>query len=109
MSKNANDNNVLVKKNYYFILNIFAAIIPKIYEKLLIPWFGTTLKLQTTKNDALVLTDLGIFIEWVLNILVIIFIIWYNVASAKKGTTINKSELDKLINERDFIVIKIIF
>lgn len=101
MSKNANDNNVLVKKNYYFILNIFAAIIPKIYEKLLIPWFGTTLKLQTTKNDALVLTDLGIFIEWVLNILVIIFIIWYNVASAKKGTTINKSELDKLINERE--------
>ena len=101
MSKDAKDNNVLVKKNYYFVLNIFAAIIPRIYEKMIIPWFGTILKLQTKQNDVLVLTDLGIFIEWFLNILVVVFIVWYNIASAKKGTSINKSELDKLINERE--------
>lgn len=99
--KGAKDNSVLLKKNYYYILNILIAIIPKIYEKMLIPWFGEALKLQTKTDGVLVSTDLGIFIERFLNILVVVFIIWYNIASARKGTIINKSEIDKLINERE--------
>ena len=68
---------------------------------MLLPRFGEAFRLQTLKNDSLVLTDLGIFVEWSLNIIVVILIVWYNVASARNGTTINKSEIDKLISEKE--------
>lgn len=96
-----NKENVLVKKNYYFILNILIAIIPIIYECIL-PLLGQTLKLQyTDSNGNLTDTSLGIGVKIAVNIIVAIGIVWYNIASARKGETISKAELDGLIAEKE--------
>lgn len=96
-----NKENVLVKKNYYFVLNILIAIIPIIYE-LLLPLLGETLKLQYTDDNGILMdTQLGIGVKIAVNLIVIIGIVWYNIASARKGETISKSELDGLIAEKE--------
>lgn len=101
MSKNDTEKKVLIKKGYYFILNIIIAVVPLIYDTF-IPLFGKAWGLQI--EDELgntVNTPLGTFVKILVNVIVIIAIIWYNVASHRKGSTISKTELDNLIEEKE--------
>lgn len=96
-----NKDNVLIKKNYYFILNIVIAIVPMIYETVL-PLFGIAWGLQVKdETGSIIATDLGNFVKVLLNIIVIGAIVWYNIAAERKGMTISKANLDKLIEEKE--------
>ncbi len=103
MRKKYTEKKVLIKDGYYFILNIIIAIVPIVYETIM-PLFGQAWGLQA-KDELGNITDtsLGTFVKIVLNIIVIIAIVWYNVASHRKGSTISKSELDKLIVEKEVL------
>lgn len=99
MSKNK--EKVLIKKNYYFILNIIIAIVPVIYDTLL-PIFGQAWGLQVEDaTGSIIATSLGVFVKILLNLIVIGAILWYNIAAEHRGETIKKSDLDKLIEEKE--------
>ena len=99
MSKNK--EKVLVKKNYYFILNIIIAIVPVIYE-IILSIFGLSWGLQVRdETGSVVATSLGVFVKVLLNIIVIGAILWYNIAAERKGETIARADLDKLIEEKE--------
>jgi len=92
---------VLVKKNYYFILNILIAIVPVVYETIL-PVFGLAWGLQVRdETGSIVATNLGVFVKVLLNLIVIGAILWYNIAAARRGETITKADLDQLIEEKE--------
>lgn len=99
MSKNK--EKVLVKKNYYFILNIIIAIVPVIYE-IILSIFGLSWGLQVRdETGSVVATSFGILVKVFLNLIVIGAILWYNIAAERKGETIAKADLDKLIEEKE--------
>lgn len=99
MSKNK--EKVLIKKNYYFILNIIIAIVPVIYDTFL-PIFGQAWGLQVEdETGSIIATSLGVFVKILLNLIVIGAILWYNIAAEHRGETIKKSDLDKLIEEKE--------
>lgn len=101
LQKNHTEKKVLIKKGYFYILNIIIAIIPIIYDTV-VPLFGQAWGLQVKDEcGEIIETDLGTFVKIFLNIVVIIAIIWYNIASHRKGSTIAKSDLDKLIVEKE--------
>lgn len=92
---------VLVKKNYYFILNIVIAIVPIIYETIL-PLFGLAWGLQVKdETGSIVATNLGTFVKVLLNLIVVGAILWYNIAAERRGETIAKTDLDQLIEEKE--------
>ena len=96
-----NKDTVLVKKNYYFILNIIIAAVPVIYETVL-PLFGQAWGLQIQNEvGAIINTDLGVFVRILLSFSVVVAIIWYNIAAEHRGETISKTDLDKLITEKE--------
>ena len=99
MSKNK--DNVLVKKNYYYILNILIAVVPIVYE-IFLPLFGKRLGLQLiSEAGTLIATNRGKVVEILVNVAVIVFIVWYNLAAEHRGHAITKLELDKLINDKE--------
>ena len=96
-----NKEQVLIKKNYYFILNILIAIIPVLYDTVL-PLFGQAWGLQARdETGSIVATSLGLFVKVLLNIIVVGAIIWYNIAAERRGDTVAKADLDKLIEEKE--------
>jgi hypothetical protein len=96
-----NKEKVLIKKNYYFILNIIIAIVPVIYDTFL-PIFGQAWGLQVEdETGSIIATSLGVFVKILLNLIVIGAILWYNIAAEHRGETIKKSDLDKLIEEKE--------
>lgn len=91
MSKNK--EKVLIKKNYYFILNIIIAIVPVIYDTFL-PIFGQAWGLQVEdETGSIIATSLGVFVKILLNLIVIGAILWYNIAAEHRGETIKNQIL----------------
>lgn len=96
-----NKEKVLVKKNYYFILNIIIAVVPVLYETLL-PLFGQAWGLLITdETGSIVASNLGLFVKVLISLVVIVAIFWYNIAAERRGETISKADLDKLIEEKE--------
>lgn len=103
LSKSNTEKKVLIKNGYYFILNIIIAIVPIIYDTLIF-LFGKAWGLQIEDEFGKTInTPLGVFIKILVNAIVIVAIIWYNIASHHKGSTISKGELDRLIDEKEGI------